>query len=447
MQLSQHAETVERLLKGRSLDGYEIMVSQSRDLSVEAKGGVLDAFRCAEPFGVAVRVLHGEGLGFSFSTARDPAALEKMVDGALQAARTQTPDPCNALPLPPAAPYPQLPGLYDPELPGIPEEEKIARALELERLVLCCDPRIKRVRKCSYGESVYGFFICNSHGLSTGYRGSYLSCSASAVAEADGDAQIGWDFGFSNSFSGIDLERIAAGAGRKATALLGARPVAGTRCPVVLDNRVATQLLEVLAPSFLAENVQKGKSLLAGRTGEPLFSGLLTIRDDGLLPGGTGSDPCDGEGVPQQQTRLVAGGSLQGFLYDGYWGSRMGVASTVNAVRGGVKGPPRLGVHNLCITPGPNSPGVLQAGVVRGMLITEVMGMHSANPISGDFSVGAAGFLLEGGEIAHPVKGIAIAGNLLDLFAGVDMVADDLRFFGAVGSPSLRIGELDVSGS
>ena len=447
MELSRHADAVARLLKGRQLDAYEIMVSQSRDLSIEAKGGKLDAFRCAEPFGVAVRVQLGAGLGFSFSTTLDPAALARMVDGAVVAAQMQTPDPCNVLPAAVSAPYPQLPDLYDDRLSGIPEKEKIARALELERLALSRDPRIKRVRKCSYGESIYGVFISNSHGLSAGYRGSYLSLSVSAVAEADGDAQIGWDFGFSHSFSGIDLQLIAAGACQKAISLLGARPVPSLRCQVVLGNRVASQFLEVLASSFLAENVQKGKSLLAGRSGERLLSGLLTIRDNGLLAGGMGSAPCDGEGVPQQDTRLVAAGVLEGFLYDSYWGKRMGRASTGNAVRGGAKGPPRLGVHNLCIESGGNSPGALSAGVGKGVLITEVMGVHSANPITGDFSVGAAGFLLEGGAIAHPVKGIAIAGNLLRLFAGVDMVADDLRFFGAVGSPSLRVGELDVSGS
>jgi PmbA protein len=219
------------------------------------------------------------------------------------------------------------------------------------------------------------------------------------------------------------------------------------RCQAVLDNRVAGQLLEVLAPSFLAESVQKGKSLFAGRVGERLCSSLLTIRDDGLLAGGMGSAPCDGEGVPQQDTRLMAGGVLEGYLYDSYWGARMGARSTGNAVRGSVKMAPRLGVHNLLIEPGTDSVGTLVAGVGQGVLITEVMGVHSANPISGDFSVGAAGFYLEGGEIVHPVKGIAIAGNLLDLFAGVDMVADDLRFFGSVGSPALRIGSLDVSGT
>ncbi|HEY5513827.1 MAG TPA: metallopeptidase TldD-related protein, partial [Geomonas sp.] len=325
-------------------------------------------------------------------------------------------------------------------------QEKIARVLDLERLVLSRDHRLKRVRKCSYGESLSSLLIRNSHGLNAGYHGSYVSCSVSAVAEADGDAEIGWDFDFSHRFSGIDLDRIADGASRKATSLLGARPIPTMRSQVVLDNRVATQLLEILAPSFLAENVQKGKSLLGGRMGERLFSGLVTVRDNGLLPGGMGSAPCDGEGVSQQDTRLVAGGVLEGFLFDSYWGKRVGSASTGNAVRNGVKGPPRMGVHNLFIEPGETSAEALLAGVEKGVLITEVMGMHTANPISGDFSVGAAGFYLEGGAIVHPVKGIAIAGNLLDLFGGVDMVASDLRFFGSVGSPALRIGELDVSG-
>ena len=447
MDLQQHAEAVARLLKGRQFDAYEIMVSQSRDLAIEVKGGKLDAFRCAEPFGVAVRIQRGEGLGFSFSTALDPAALATMVEGALQAADMQTPDPCNLLPASFADPYPQLPGLLDEALSAIPEQDKIALALELERLTLSRDPRLKRVRKCSYGESLYGFYICNSHGLSAGYRGSYVSCSVSAVAEADGNAQIGWDFGFSNSFSGIDLNRIADGASHKATALLGARSLPTKRCQAVLENQVAAQLLEVLAPSFLAENVQKGKSLFAGRVGDRLFSGLVTIRDNGLLAGGTGTAPCDGEGVPQQDTRLVASGVLEGFLCDSYWGKRTGSPSTGNSVRGGVKGTPRLGVHNLFIEPGNSPPEALRTGVGRGVLVTQVMGVHSANPITGDFSVGAAGFYLEGGSIVHPVKGIAIAGNLLELFSGVEMVADDLRFFGPVGSPTLRTGALDVSGS
>jgi PmbA protein len=446
MELAAHADAVERLLKGRGLDGYEILILHSRDFSIEAKGGKLDAFKCAEPFGVSVRLQRGEGIGFSFSTTMDPHSLTRMIDGAVVAARMQTPDPCNILP-PPAASYPELGELCDESLPGIQDQQKIERALELERLVLSRDPRLKRVRKASYHDSLHSFFIRNSHGVEVAHRGSMVSCSVSVVAESDGDAQMGWAFDFSTRFDGIDLERIAERASRKATSLLGGTLIPTMRSPAVFDNQVASGILELVAQSFLAENVQKGKSMFRGREGERIFSELVTVRDNGLLPGGIGTSPCDGEGVPQQETLLVSSGVLQGFLYDSYWGKRMGCASTGNATRGGVKSPPKLGVHNLFIEPGEHGVEELVAGVAQGVLITDVMGMHTANRITGDFSVGASGFYIEGGEIRHPVKGIAVAGNLLDLFAGVDLVGSDLRFYGPVGSPSIRVSELNVSGS
>lgn len=446
MDLIQHADIVEKLLKGKSgIDAYEIMVSHSRDLSIEAKGGKLDSFKCAEPSGVAIRLLCGQGLGFSYSTALDDGSLSRMIEGAVVAAQVQSPDPAFVLPEP-APSYPDTPGIYDANLSQVPENLKVERALELERLVLALDPRVKRVRKCAYGESIYSFYLRNSHGLIAEYRGSLASCSVSAVAEAEGDAQTGWDFGFSPGFDGIEIDKIAAGAAAKATSLLGATTIPTMRCPVVFDNRVATELLELAAASFMGENVHKGKSLFAGKLGESVFSDLVTVRDNGLLPGGMGTSPCDGEGVPQQDTLLVSQGVLQGFLYDSYWGKKMGSRSTGNSVRGGVKGAPRMEAHNLYIEPGGNGREALLAGVGKGVLITDVMGMHTANRISGDFSVGAAGFYLEDGAIRHPVKGIAIAGNLLDLFRGIDMVADDLRFYGAAGSPAFRVAALDVSG-
>ncbi|WP_367620820.1 TldD/PmbA family protein [Geomonas diazotrophica] len=446
MELAQHADAVERLLKGRQIDGYEIAVSGSRDVVIEVKKGKVDAFRVAEPFGVSLRLLVGRGMGFSYSTALDDGSLSRMVEGALVAARVQSPDEFHTFPE--ASPsYPDTPWLFDPALPAVDESLKVARVLELERLVLDVDPRVKRVRKCSYSESVYHSLTRNSLGLDAAYSGTYNSCSVSAVAESDGDAQTGWDYAFSPSFEGIDLGAVARGAGRKATGLLGARTLPTMRCQAVLDNRVAADLVDVLSGSFLAENVHKGKSLLTGRVGERLFSERVSVRDNGLLPCGMGSAPCDGEGVAQQDTPLVVRGVLQGYLYDSYWGGRLGARSTGNAVRGGIKSPPRVGAHNLHVEPGGADLATLLAGVRKGVFITEVMGMHTANPISGDFSVGAAGFYVEDGEIRYPVKGLALAGNLLELFGRVDLVGNDLRFFGSTGSPSLRIAELDVSGT
>lgn len=436
---------VQDLLASRSLDGWEITAAASRILSIEVKEQKVDTFKCSAPLGVSVRVLKNGGMGFSFSTSMAPEDLARMVDNALVGAESQTPDPGHGFPDPPAA-YPDVPGLFDDGLATVAEEAKIAVALDLERLTLAADPRVRKVRKATYGDSMVETMVVNSRGVSGRYRGTSVSASVTAVAEENGQSQMGWDFDFSSRFGGISVERIVAGAVAKATGLLGAATVPTMRCPAVLDTYVATEILEVLAPAFLAENVQKGKSLLAGKRGEMIVAPLLTIRDDGTLPGGMGTAPFDAEGVPKRNTVLVESGRLVGYLYDTLRARKEGVASTGNAIRSGIKSPPHMGVSNLFIENGTESPEALLAGIPRGVLLTEVMGMHTANTISGDFSVGAAGFLVEDGRVVRPVKGIAIAGNILELFRGVEAVGNDLRFYGTVGSPSLRIAALDVSG-
>ncbi|WP_298272698.1 TldD/PmbA family protein [Geobacter sp.] len=444
MKTNEIIEAVRALLESRPLDGWEITVAASRTLSIEVKEQKVDSFKCAEPVGVSIRVLKGGGMGFSFSTSMDDADLSRMVENALVGAGAQTPDEHHGFPGP--ASYPDIPGLFDGELAGVAEGEKVGRALTLERLVLEADPRMKRVRKAAYSESTVETRIVNSLGVDATYRGTSVSASVSAIAEEEGQSQMGWDFDFRNRFADLAVEPIAARAAAKATGLLGAGKIPTMRCPAVLDSYVASEILEVLAPAFLAENVQKGKSLLAGKKGERLFAPLLRIRDDGTLPGGAGTAPFDAEGVPKRNTILVEEGVLLGFLYDTLRARKEGVASTGNATRGGIKSPPHMGISNLFIENGTVPFDGLCAGIGRGMLVTDVMGMHTANPISGDFSVGAAGFLVEDGRITRPVKGVAIAGNILDLFRGVEAVGNDLRFYGTVGAPSLRIAALDVSG-
>ncbi len=444
MDLNQTADRVESLLRGRPLDGWEIFQVASRNLSIEVKEQKVDTFSCSQPVGVSIRVLTAGRMGFSFSTSLDETDLVRMIENALVGAENQTSD--QFLGFPATDICPEIPGMFDEKLALVDEGEKVERAVALERLTLAADPRVKRVRKAAYGESIFEVAIRNSLGVAGAYRGTSVSASVSAVAEDAGDSQMGWDFGFSTGFAGVHVEEIARTAAAKATGLLGARKGPTMRCPALLDNYVATEILEVLASSFLAENAQKGKSLLAGREGEQLFAPALRIRDDGTLPGGMATAPFDGEGVPRRNTVLAEGGILRGFLYDGYCARKAGRASTGNASRSGVKAPPRMGMNNFFIENGRDSRETLLAGISRGILVTEVMGMHTANSISGDFSVGAAGFLVENGVATSPVKGIAIAGNILDIFRSVEGVGDDLRFFGAVGSPSLLIAALDVSG-
>src|SRR6185369_14316037 len=228
MNIVDIADRVERLLKGRSLDGYEIMTGDSRTLSIEVKDSKVDSFKSAEPSAVGIRLLKESGVGFSYSSVFADPDLERMIDSACVGAAMQTPDPFGLLP--PACGYATMPELFDPALRNVDVNRKIERALELERLALSHDSRVKRVRKAVYGESTYSVHLRNSRGVYGGYSGTTVSGSVSAIAESGGDSQMGWEFGYGNSFDAIDSKAIAERAAEKAVSQLGARRAPGMCC-------------------------------------------------------------------------------------------------------------------------------------------------------------------------------------------------------------------------
>jgi PmbA protein len=215
--------------------------------------------------------------------------------------------------------------------------------------------------------------------------------------------------------------------------------------PVVLDYAVATQFLQVLSSAFRADNVLKGKSFFAGQTGEVVGSEQLSIVDQNDYPEAINRAPFDGEGTPAQRTVLIDTGRLDGYLHNIQTAHEMGARTTANAARG-YSSPPDVGPSNLFICPGNEPQERLFAMAGTGFFITEVMGVHNASPISGDFSFGASGLLIEGGELGRPVRGVTVAGNIRPLLKAVAAVGDDLRFLGSCGAPSLLISELMVSG-
>jgi PmbA protein len=180
--------------------------------------------------------------------------------------------------------------------------------------------------------------------------------------------------------------------------------------------------------------------------GERVAAAGVTLIDDGTYPTGIGSAPFDGEGVPSGKTVLVESGVLQGYLYNTYTAKKEGKASTGNAVRASFKTTPSVGTTNFYLKPGNQAPEELVREVSNGLYVLEVMGMHTANPISGDFSIGAKGVWIENGVLSRPVRGIVIAGNVIELLKQVDAVASDLRFFGSRGAATFRVTGLTVSG-
>jgi PmbA protein len=212
---------------------------------------------------------------------------------------------------------------------------------------------------------------------------------------------------------------------------------------------VAIDFLGIFASSFSSDSLQKGKSLLKDKLGKKIISHEINIIDSGLLSGKLGSSPVDAEGVPTREKILVHEGVLQTYLYDTYTARKGNTHSTGNAVRGSFSSLPSVGITNLFIEPSSAEKGLKQKELFtlldKGLYIVDAMGVHTANPISGDFSLGVTGLWIEDGEIKFPVKEAAISGNILDFFNKIAAVGDDLIFYGTMGAPSLLISDIDVS--
>jgi PmbA protein len=439
------AEKILVLATSRGADAAEVFLRSSTSTTIEVKDQKIDAFDRAQDIGAGLRVLVNGRMGFAFTTDLSEQALTELARSAITNARNVEPDPFQAIPHKPAHEY-QSRSIFDPELASLSEHEKIERVMAMERDAYAVDPRIKRIRKASAGFSASETLIMNTHGAVVSYRGTAASSSIEVVAEDKGESQAGSDFDVSRFYRGLRIEDVGRRAARKALDLLGARHIDSVKAPVILEAEVAQDFLGMMAGGFSAESVQKKRSLFIGRLDQEVTSPLITVYDDGLRDGGLGTAPSDDEAVPTKKKTVIERGRLTLFLYNTYTANKDRTVSTGNGMRGGFKGVPGVGVTNLYIEPGNHALDGLIASLDRGLLVTEVMGMHTANPISGDFSVGATGFWIEKGEKAFPVREITIAGNILDLMKHVDAVGNDLRFSGRIGSPSLRIRELSIGG-
>ncbi len=435
-----------RRIKTRGVDGYEIYLSQSVSTSVEVRGGELESFKKAQSIGIALRILKHQRLGFSYLSIPDSSEVTRMIEDAIDGAANLPDDRFYGFPSPPAE-LPSTPVIHDGRIRDISAQQRIDKAMAMEAAAVAFDPkRVKRVGKAAYEDAERMVTIRNSEGVEAEYASSIFMGSVMAVSEEGSESEMGWDFDFHRHFEELDVVRIGREAARKARDKLGGRPIKTGFYPVLIRNQVASEFLSILAPSFTVENVRKGKSMLSQGVGSRVFSSTLSMYDDGLHPQGMATSPLDGEGVQRQRTPVVISGGITGFLSDFYWARREGGQSTGNSTREEIKAPPSLSISNLYIEGGKRQFNDLLGDLHKGVVIEEVMGLHTANPISGDFSLGATGFWVENGRTVHPVKGVAISGNVLALFQNIEEVGADLRFTGTLGSPSLRTGKLPVSG-
>src|SRR5439155_918072 len=272
-----------------------------------------------------------------------------------------------------------------------------------------------------------------------------FSCAVAPIAVQDGLMQRDYWYAVGRKLNRLDSpEAVGQEAGRRTVRRLGARKIATCRVPVVFEPEIAGSFLGNLCSAVNGYAIYKGTSYLVGRLGERIAPDLVTVCDDGRMPGDLGSKPFDGEGLPTRKNVVVERGVLKSYLLDTYAARKLGLASTGNASRS-IGEASSVGATNFYLAPGTATPEEIIRSVQRGLYVTELIGF-GINMVTGDYSRGAVGFWIENGELAYPVEEITIAGNLKDMWMGVQAIGNDLVFRGRIASPTVKIAEMTVAG-
>lgn len=320
----------------------------------------------------------------------------------------------------------------------------------LKDLALAIEERARAVRGVTNSEGAAAgagrsvVALATSHGFARAYATTGYSGMTSVVAGSGAGMQRDHAMHHVRHFADLEApETLGRRAGERAVARLDPGKVPSGRMTVLFDPRVGASLLGHLLGAMAGPAIARRTSFLLGREEEPLFAAGITIRDDPHRPRGLASRPFDGEGLPTSPRDLIADGRVTGWLLDSASARQLGLQPTGHATRGSGGG--GAGASNVHLEPGTLSPAELMADVTSGLYLTELIG-QGVNPVTGDYSRGASGFLIEDGEIARPVAEITVAGNLLDMYRAL-VPADDLEFRRTINVPTLRIDGMMVAGA
>ncbi len=422
----------------------EVYAAWGEDFTVSLSEGKLEHFEKSESGGVGIRVLDEEGrMGFAHANSLDLDELRKVGEEALAKMSLSSPDKFRKI-VPPKGDYTD-PKVLDESIFSISERERLSFVKEVHDKAKEAHSLVEKVRRAEYNDGWYEVALLNSFGTKLSKKGTYFSCNLAILASKDGDKEMGYYSQEKRFLKDLNPEEVVQRAVERAVSLIGGKRLKTRKAALVFSPEATADFISLFSSLVSAENVQKGKSLLFGKLGKQIASECVSIVDDGTIDGGVGSSPFDGEGFPTRRKVVVDNGVLRTYLHNIYTALKDGVETTGNAVRG-YSSTPGVGATNFFILPGERKPSEIIKDVREGLYVMNVMGLHTVNLISGDFSLGVSGMWIERGERTFPVRGMTIAGNLLDLFSKVEEVGDDLRFFGSVGGATMKVGDLTIGG-
>lgn len=423
----------------------DVMVADGETLSVQVRMGAVDRLTKAREKRLGLRVFFGQRSASASTSDFSRGSLERFVEETCALAQAVVEDPVSGLPEPGQLAT-EFPELHIHDSTTLQTDEQIALALRAEHAAFAADSRITNSEGGECDSSSGRIVLANSHGFHGQYANSSFSLSVSPIASDAAGMQRDYWYGVNRAFAKLESpEAIGQEATRRTVRKLGARKAATGRVPVIFDPEVAGSLLSHLCSALSGYALYKGASFLIGQLGQQIAPDFVTIYDDGRMPGGLGTRPFDGEGLPTRKQAVVERGRLTSYLLDTYSGKKLGLPSTGNAARS-IGESPSAGPTNFYMVPGMTRAEDILTSVKQGLYVTDLIGF-GINMVTGDYSRGASGFWIENGELAYPVEEITIASNLKQMYSTIETIGSDLVFRGRIASPTVKIAEMMVAGN
>jgi PmbA protein len=438
LDLAEHMVTY-GLKKGA--DEIEVTVQEGSEFSVDVRLGEIENLIEAGSRYISFRLNKDNKVASATSSDMELETLERLLEHALARAAFASPDPFVGLP--------ELSGssfdldtyqLYDPSVPEISSESKIALARHTEALALDTK-EITNSHGASFETREIRSVLANSNGFLFAYPETFCLLGVSLQAGGTNDLVEGYWSSGTRFFQDLESpEKIAQKAVQRTLRQLNPRKIPTQNVPVIFEPEMTGWLLGFLFSCISGISIYNHASFLVDRMGTRIGNEGIQVLDNGLLPRMLGTAPFDSEGVPCRQTEVITDGILKNYLCNTYSAKKLDLKSTGNASGGGV------GPSNFFLKAGNSSPEAMIQSLDKGMILTQVLG-HGLNPITGDISRGAFGLWVEKGEIVYPVSEITISGNLGTILNTIDMLGNDLKFRSPISGPSIRIAELTLAGT
>ncbi|KZX17329.1 TldD/PmbA family protein [Methanobrevibacter filiformis] len=421
----------------KQCDEFEIYIEKDNTIELDCEKEILNFAKEEFNFGIGIRVINNNKLGFAYTNE-----INEIAKTAKQALENSKENACNPnFDFAETHKYREVKGIYDSRFENFDLDEAIDF---MKTLIASATDNSCEITSGGFSASMSEVLIINSKDVEVADKSTGFSSFIALNAERNGEKSTAYDSISSNEFN-LNPEELGNSTSKLAIDSIGGSKIETSDMNVVLDYHAAAGLLNAFISAFNSDNVLRGRSILADKVNQDIVSPNLSIYDDGLYEGGLASFKMDDEGTPSQKTTLIENGVLKGFIYDIYNANKASLTSTGNGFRGAYLDTPSSSTSNVIFD---FNEKIAIEDISKGFLATDVLGAHTANPISGDFSVEANNaFLIENGEVCKPIKKAMISGNIFDALSNCQGLDSKIKQYGSFIIPKLSIDSLRVVGN